>query len=103
MGVGRAPVFLLDRPSSAYDEVRFNQLHNGTDLDSGDEACTIAGGFDRLGFVVVEPAKITGNMRSRLAAVRSEIADLVTVYGPWGACVATQPAPTREVAPTPPF
>jgi len=32
-GIFNAPVFLLGRDASTYDEVRFNQLHNGTDMD----------------------------------------------------------------------
>ena len=46
-GVTKAPVFLLATDTTTYDETRFNQLHNGTDMDGGDENCTADGGFSR--------------------------------------------------------
>ena len=50
LGIDRAAVFRLGRDTTVYDEIRFNQLHNGTDLDGGDENVRIAGGFDDPGF-----------------------------------------------------
>lgn len=90
IGVNRAPVYALPSETTLYDEIRFNQLHNGTDLDAGDENCRITGGFDREGWHVVEPSRITANMRGQLAIVRKEICDLILPYGPWGGCVATR-------------
>ncbi len=90
IGVTHAPVFLLGKDASTYDEVRFNQLHNGTDLDLGDEQASVkipAG--HHFGFVEIEPDEITGNLLSRGAKVRSEICRLILAYGTWGACVAT--------------
>lgn len=90
LGINRAPVYELPVNVTTYDEVRFNQLHNGTDMDSGDEQASIAGGFTSLGYQIVEPARIQGNQKAKLAVVRKEIADLIVSYGPWGGCVATQ-------------
>ena len=90
LGITRAPVYELPKDASTYDEVRFNQLHNGTDLDGGDEECSIAGGFEALGYQIVEPERINGNLNSRLAVVRTEIAGLIVSYGPWGGVVATK-------------
>ena len=36
-GIDKAPVYLLPENINQTDEIRFNQLHNGTDFDSGDE------------------------------------------------------------------
>lgn len=90
LGVHRAPVYVLPVDTTTYDEVRFNQLHNGTDMDSGDEAVTIEGGFNSLGYQVVEPDRITGNFRARMAAVRRQICQLIIKYGSWGGVVATE-------------
>lgn len=91
LGVTTAAVYVLPRQTTTYDEVRFNQLHNGTDLDSGDEHVRIGGGFEAARcFVQVDPRRIAGNFRSRMANVRQEICDLILAYGPWGASVATQ-------------
>lgn len=91
MGVTTAPVYLLPRHTTTYDEIRFNQLHNGTDLDSGDENCHLTfPSPPAIGYTSVQPADIHGNMRAKLATVRKEIADLITKYGPWGGCVATE-------------
>lgn len=88
-GAATAPVYVLPQETTVYDEVRFNQLHNGTDLDAGDEALRVVGGFSAGGWHQVEAVRFEGNRRGRLAVVRREIADLVTKYGPWGGCVAT--------------
>jgi ParB family chromosome partitioning protein len=88
LGKTSAAVFLLGEETTTYDEIRFNQLHNGTDLDSGDEECHISTPLT-LGYQVIQPAFIKGNMRSRMAVVRSEVARLISRYGPWGGCVAT--------------
>lgn len=69
--------------------MRFNQLHNGTDLDLGDEQAAIIGGLAGVsGFVTVEPARIAGNSRASGAGIRAEIMKLMARFGPWGACVA---------------
>ncbi len=90
LGIKTAPVYILPNNVTTYDEIRFNQLHNGTDMDSGDEEAVIEGGFTQLGFNIVESSRIRGNFNSRLAVVRKEICDLIMTYGPWGAVVATK-------------
>jgi len=83
-----APIFLLESVSVA-DEMAFNQLHNGTDLDTGDEAVRVPPSTT-LGYADVEADLVTGNQRSAGAPIRSEIIQLVMKHGPWGGIVATQ-------------
>lgn len=89
-GITRAPVYLLPCETTTYDEVRFNQFHNGTDHDSGDEECRISGLVGLRGFHTVEPEQIAGNLRSSMAYVRKGISELIVKYGSWGSCVATE-------------
>ncbi|MDF1565307.1 MAG: methyltransferase domain-containing protein [Deltaproteobacteria bacterium] len=88
LGYTHAPVVLLEGLSDV-DEVRFNQLHNGTDADTGDEACSVppAG---VLGWVDVPAKEIAGNLRSPGAGIRKESIKLILAHGLWGAAVATQ-------------
>ena len=88
-GIDKAPVYLLLPDINQTDEIRFNQLHNGTDFDSGDERAWV-GKSDKLGYEMVNPLKLRGNMRARMANVRNEICKLIIKYGNWGACVANQ-------------
>lgn len=91
IGKTHAPVYVLPCETTIYDEIIFNQLHNGTDMDSGDEKCFISGGFDVSDqFVIVDSKRINGNFRSKMANVRNEICKLITKYGAWGGVVATQ-------------
>lgn len=89
LGRTTAAVYVLPTNTTTYDEVRFNQLHNGTDLDGGDENVTL-GALPELGFQQVGFERINGNLRSKLAAVRKEICELIRKYGAWGGVVATQ-------------
>jgi len=89
LGVTRAAVYRLSAETTVYDEIRFNQLHNGTDLDAGDEAARIEGGFDAPGWHVVDPSRLRANFRGQLAGVRDEICVLIGRYGPWGGVVAS--------------
>lgn len=92
IGVTHAPVYLLGKDASTYDEVRFNQLHNGTDLDAGYEAVSIDTEVigSEFGFIDVPPEAIHSEALSRGVNIRGEICRLIIAYGPWGACVATQ-------------
>ncbi|MFH8134202.1 ParB N-terminal domain-containing protein [Pantoea osteomyelitidis] len=90
LGVTKAAVYVLPVETTLYDELRFNQLHNGTDQDSGDERCVITGLSNKSGFCVVQPQQLTGNFRSRMAYVRREISEMILRFGPWGGCVATR-------------
>ena len=73
LGITRAAVYVLPCETTVYDEVRFNQLHNGTDFDSGDERCRVSGLEDKHGFVQVSASQISGNMRAKMAYVLSNI------------------------------
>ena len=86
-GITVAPTYLLHENVNTYDEMMFNQLHNGTDMDTGDENAR------------VEPSETTGYRDSRVltgdkkasgAQIRLEINKMILKYGPWGACVATK-------------
>jgi ParB family chromosome partitioning protein len=86
-GIDTAPIYRLTGKTTTYDEVRFNQLHNGTDLD-GDMPVTV--GKVPLGYSTVSHKDIEGNFRTAGAATRADICDLITKYGPWGCAVVTE-------------
>lgn len=88
MGITIAPVYLLEGQLNIYDEIRFNQLHNGTDLDSGEENCNLNTELI-LGFQTIETKSLEANFRSKFAVLRREICQLILKYGSWGAVVAT--------------
>lgn len=91
LGRTHAPAIILSQ-ISATDEIRFNQLHNGTDFDAGDENAQVgaaADGVEPLSFSEAPYQAITANMRGKLATVRAEICRLMQRYGNWGACTAT--------------
>lgn len=88
LGLTSLPVWVIDSCKGA-DEVRFNQLHNGTDLDEIDHPVTVPAS-PGLGFGDVASDDIQGNMRARGAPLRSEICQLLIAYGNWGCAVATQ-------------
>jgi ParB family chromosome partitioning protein len=91
IGVTTAPVFLLDVNTNKYDEMRFNQLHNGTDLDIGDEKVYIKGLQDKeKGFTEIEHNDIDCNLKVAGAPIRTEICKLILKYGNWGSCVASK-------------
>lgn len=88
IGLEHAPVYIV----SSIDpiaEMRFNQLHNGTDLDTGDEHVTVPP-CASLGYHDVPAAAIAGTRRARGGALRVAIAELLTKFGPWGGIVASQ-------------
>jgi ParB family chromosome partitioning protein len=88
MGITTAPVYLLAAETNLADEVLFNQLHNGTDMDLGEEDAKVPVPPGTEGYYTVKPTDIVGNMRSSGASIRAEIMRLISKYGPWGACVA---------------
>lgn len=90
LGINTAAVFKLSSATTVYDETRFNQLHNGTDMDSGDENCHVSGLVGCSGFHSIPSKQIRGNFRARMAGVRREICELILKYGAWGGCVATE-------------
>lgn len=88
IGQTTAPAYVIEE-INATDEIRFNQLHNGTDLDTGDEQVTLPPSTV-LGYVDVDPRQVTGELRSSGATLRHAMCSLLTLYGPWGGVVATQ-------------
>lgn len=89
-GIHEAPVYLLGQDASTYDEVRFNQLHNGTDIDYGTEHAYISASGLQPGWVYVTADKIKQRAcgSGEGGKVRNEILRLVSRYGGWGSCVA---------------
>lgn len=83
-GIEFAPVIILDHVNQQ-DEIRFNQLHNATDIDGG--GCTVPPGPTGV-FELVQPGDIHGDLRSPLANIRTQMVSLLLRYGQWGACVA---------------
>lgn len=85
-GFTETPVCFLSKKPNPQDEIRFNQLHNGTDNDSGDEAARVEQATVP-GFAMVK--LLSGNFRAAGASIRSEVARMLSSYGNWGGCVAT--------------
>ena len=90
LGKTTAPVFLL-KNINIHDEVRFNQLHNATDVDFINNPVTIQLDGTELteSFIEVHPSKINGDLKSSGLAVRSEICRLLSRYGNWGNSVVS--------------
>lgn len=85
-GITHGPAYLLPDLSTA-EEIRFNQLHNGSDLEVCGSPMSVpagASGFEELG-----PDAITGVYTSGNASRLQEICRLLTLHGPFGGCVAT--------------
>jgi ParB family chromosome partitioning protein len=89
LGLETVPAWVMANVAPA-DEMRFNQLHNGADLDDCDKPVRVPPGLAASGFAEVPPDAIDCAMDSEGAHQRAEIAKLVLKYGPWGCVVATQ-------------
>jgi ParB family chromosome partitioning protein len=90
-GIKTAPVYVLPSEANIYDEVRFNQLHNGTDMDLGDERAQVLESLEgKSGFANIDPEHLKVNTKSSGANIRHEIMSLILKYGPWGARVANE-------------
>lgn len=96
LGFKKAPVCILDRGVNFYDEIRFNQFHNGVEIDSDESNCIISGGCE-LGYHKINPDRIEANFRSRYAGIRKDIAKLLVKYGEWGSIVALENREVSEV------
>ena len=84
-GFAHTPVCFLSKKPNAQDEIRFNQLHNGTDLDSGEEDAWVEAASG-TGFAMVDLVK--GEYRGQGAVTRAELARMLSAYGNCGGCVA---------------
>jgi len=90
VGIEEAPVYFIDEELTVYDEVIFNQLHNGTDSDEMDAECFVEGLESVTGWHQADPECVRGNHRAPGAIFRTQMQKLILKYGPWGGCVATQ-------------
>jgi ParB family chromosome partitioning protein len=70
------------------DEVRFNQLHNGTDFDNGLERCWVAAS-GQTGYALAPASSVRADFNTPGAPIRKETSLLLIKYGNWGGCVAT--------------
>ena len=89
--VETVPAFQVEAPVASDDEARFNQLHNGTDLEVIEAVVNIAPGKpeDLRRFRMVDSSLVQGNFRAQQANLRQLITRLLTQYGNWGGVVAT--------------
>ena len=88
LGILAVPAWVLDSVNQS-DEVKFNQLHNGTDLDDIDRPVRVPPSVE-LGFTMVPPADVEGDLRATGAMIRKEIGNLIIAYGNWGGAVANE-------------
>lgn len=87
-GIETTPAHLL-KGVSLTEEIRFNQLHNGADIDGED---SIQARVPELspGWHVVPSSEIQAiDMKKAGAARRHEMMRLLTKHGPWGGAVAS--------------
>ena len=86
-GHDTTPVHLLG-PVSLTEEIRFNQIHNGSDLDESDEL-GVSVPVLSPGWHVLKPSQVTvANPLARGAVRRKEMLRLLAKHGPWGGAVA---------------
>lgn len=86
-GFETTPVHLLG-PVSLTEEIRFNQIHNGSDLDETDELGVTIPALP-TGWHVLRPSQVTiRNPLARGAIRRKEMLRLLAKHGPWGGAVA---------------
>jgi ParB family chromosome partitioning protein len=88
LGLKTVPTYLI-KSIFKTDEIRFNQLHNGTDIDTIDKPVRVAPST-ALGYAETDPADIECDFRSKGIYLRQHICELVCKFGPWGSIVATQ-------------
>lgn len=86
-GLESTPAHLLGEVSLT-EEIRFNQIHNGADLDESDELGVEVPKLSH-GWHVLKPSQVRiVNHLARGAVRRKEMLRLLTKHGPWGGCVA---------------
>lgn len=88
IGLIHCPAFILSHVSKQ-DEIRFNQLHNASDIEFGDAQLRIPPQA-HTGFVDIAPDDIDGSMIVHDAAKKNEMLRLLAKFGSWGSMVATQ-------------
>ena len=87
LGMSAVPAFVL-REQRIDNEMRFNQLHNASDVDTFDVAVSV-GPVDGHGFQEIDWRRIEGSDKQRGAGVRAEIYKLIARHGAWGCAVAS--------------
>ncbi len=85
-GVTHAPVYVLPGDTTEADEIQFNLLHNGADLDCPDGDCWI---IDEIKLGWNQVSNIRANWKASQQGVRINIHHLIEKFGPWGASVAS--------------
>lgn len=91
LGVDTCPAYIIETKVNLTDEISFNQLHNASDIETRGGLVTIPAS-NVLGWDEVEADTIVVDMdKVETGAIeRNEMMKLITQYGEWGACVATQ-------------
>lgn len=79
-------MYILPGDTTEADEIQFNLLHNGSDLDCPDGDCWIDQPL-QLGWNTVK--EIRANWKASQQGVRINIHHLIEKFGPWGASVAS--------------
>lgn len=88
-GMETAPVQFLGKVSVT-EEIRFNQIHNGADIDESEEIGVRVPAGLTPGWHVIQSSKVqVKNRLARGAVRRKEILKLLTKHGPWGGAVGT--------------
>lgn len=88
LGINESPCILLSSNTTIYDEIRFNQLHNGTDLDLDSIECSLDQKIN-IGFQYIDSQNVAADFRTKYATVRNDICRLIAKYGAWGSCIST--------------
>lgn len=86
LGRETAPAFVVPLVGES-EEVRFNQLHNGADLDIGGSPMRVPA--SDVGWREVSFKDITGEYTARAAARLNETCRLLAAHGPFSSAVAT--------------
>lgn len=91
-GLSYVPAFIVSGHMGPEDEVLFNQMHNGTDLDDINIEVRIAGTGEKEGpFENCPPESVIAEFEAaRGATLRASMASLVLKFGPWG-CTVVDP------------
>lgn len=82
------PAFMV-KETNIRDEIQFNQLHNGTDVEDRAGRVSLAPS-SRLGFEVIPWQSIECEEKMPGAIFRAQICRLTIKYGNWGSVIATQ-------------
>jgi len=85
LGKTHVPAFIIDGITKT-DEVRFNQLHNGSDIEIGN-GDIVKINTDKIGWHYVKPSQIEIVKLGRNAQQKKELSRLFLKYGEFGSCV----------------